>query len=226
LSEFRRVQILTLIGEILDNAKRHSDPSEDGTWAIAGFMEARKRDDGTTTSYVCHLGIINPGDTIFETLQRAPDALKKRIEQFATKHSPKLLSKKRFDRETLWTLCSLQDGISRASSQNTPNGFGMMELVDIVGALGRTSRPSEQPKMTIISGRACLMIRPPYNKSKKTGQGHRVLALNAANDLTYAPDEDYAFNLPYRFPGTIVAMRFCLDGDELLRADGTDATVA
>jgi hypothetical protein len=226
LSEFGRSQILTLIGEILDNAKRHSDPSEDGTWAIAGFMEARKRDDGETTAYVCHLGIINPGNTIYETLQFAPEHLRGRIDKFCQMHSPNILAKRRFDRETLWTLCSLQDGISRVSSEDTPNGFGMMVLVDTIRALGQASRPSEQPRMTIISGKACLMIRSPYNRSKKTAQGHRVLALNAANDLQYAPDEEFVFNLPYRFPGTIVAMRFCLDADELVRADGKNGSNA
>lgn len=221
LSQFGRTNILTLAGEILDNAKRHSDLSEDGTWAIAGFMEARLRNDDSI-AYVCHLGIINPGLTIFETLQAAPPALSEKIASFASTHSPKWPKKRRFDEETLWTLCSLQDGVSRVPSDVTPNGFGMLTLVEAMNALGRTARPDEQPRMTIISGKACLMVRPPYSLPSQSESGHRVLALNASNDLKYAPDEDYAFSLPYRFPGTIVAMRFCLDSDELRPAASKD----
>ncbi|WP_439365483.1 hypothetical protein ACNJYD_04345 [Bradyrhizobium sp. DASA03005] len=216
LSPTGRVNILTLAGEILDNAKRHSDPSEDGTWAIAGFMESRRRDDGSM-SHVCHIGIINPGLTIFETLQLAPEPLRERIASFSERHLPRWPASSRYDEEALWTLCSLQDGISRAKSDETPNGFGMLTFVEAANSLGKSSRPDEQPRMTIISGSACLTVRPPYNIPAKQPSGHRALALNASNSLQNPPDQDYVFSLPYRFPGTIVAVRFCIDADELVR---------
>jgi hypothetical protein len=215
LSHTGRANILTLAGEILDNAKRHSHPSEDGTWAIAGFMESRKRAEGGMAR-VCHIGIINPGVTIYETLQLAPEDLKKKFASFADAHRAKWPQKRRYDEEALWTLCSLQDGISRAAKDETPNGFGMLTFVEAMNALGKSSRLDEQPKMTIISGSACMTIRSPYNIPRRQGPGLRSLALNASNDLLNPPDEDYVFTLPYRFPGTIVTVRFCIDAAELI----------
>jgi hypothetical protein len=219
LSGLGRANILTLTGEILDNAKRHSHLSEDGTWAIAGFMEARARatrDEGI--AYVCNLAIISPGHSIFETLSRGPSEMRAKIALFAAKHRPLWPRTALYDDEALWTLCSLQDGISRVPSDDTSiNGFGMMTLVEMMNELGKSARPEEQPRMTIISGSSCLMIKPPYNVPKKLAGGHRVLALNASNDLLYPPDEGYVFALPCRFPGTVVTARFCLDAAELVQ---------
>jgi hypothetical protein len=101
----------------------------------------------------------------------------------------------------------------------------MLTLVDAMNALGKSSRVEEQPRMTIVSGTTCLKISPPYNLPQRAATGHRMLALNAANDLQYPPDEAYVFSLPHRFPGTIVSVRFCLDPDELTPAveDGKNA---
>jgi hypothetical protein len=212
----------------LDNAKRHSHASEDGTWAIAGFMEARKRSDNSGThAYFCHLAIISPGRTIYESLQHAPAPTKSHIAAFVNLHKPTLLQNRAYDEEALWTLSALQDTISRASpTEESINGFGMMTLVEMMNELGATRRPEEQPRLTVLSGASCLMIRPPYNVPAKGPNGHRVLALNAANDLKYQPDEAYVFRMPYRFPGTIVTMRFCLDSEEMVRrtkGNGSDA---
>ena len=67
--------VLTLIGEILDNARRHSRPdTEDGIWAMAGFMARRQREeDPTLDRYICHVGILSPGATIYESLQHADE---------------------------------------------------------------------------------------------------------------------------------------------------------
>jgi hypothetical protein len=219
LSETGKANILTLIGEILDNAKRHSHISEDGSWAIAGFMETRRRpsDDGSV-AHVCHLAIISAGQTIYDSLRLAPLDMQQRISVFANRHLPRWPSHRRFDERAMWTLSSLQDSISRVGSDDgSINGFGMMTLVEMTNALGSSGRKDEQPRMTIVSGDSCLMVRAPYNEPSRTKEGHRVLALNASNDLQYPPDEDYVFTLPYTFPGTIVALRFCLDSNELIQ---------
>ena len=210
-----RAQLMTLIGEILDNAKRHSDPiAEDGTWTIAGFMEARSRGDDTT-AYVCHLAIISPGATIFETLQEAPADVRESLRSYARVHRR---AGAKCDEEALWTACSLQDTVSRVpiSIKGSAGGFGMMTLVETIAELGRSSKPDEQPAMAILSGASCVLVRSPHTKPMKKKSGHRVLAFNADNSLEQPPDPEYVFNLPHRFPGTIVAARFHLDAGELL----------
>lgn len=228
LNQLGRSNILTLLGEVLDNAKRHSDPATaDGQWAISGFMEARLREDRSPT-FVCHLAIISTGATIFESLQRAPEVTRAGINRYADKHRSRFMAGSPYAEEALWTVVSLQDGVSRipTSDAGSPGGFGMMTLVEMTNALNQSPHPDEKPRLTIISGSSCLMIRDQYRMFTKSAGGHRVLAFNAANVLDQPPDDKYVFGLPHRFPGTIVALRFYLDPLQLPRSQKKDGTNA
>ncbi|MDR6873561.1 hypothetical protein J2Y55_004588 [Bosea sp. BE125] len=228
LNQLGKSNILTLLGEALDNAKRHSDPvTADGSWAIAGFMEARYRDDGTIT-FVCHLAIISTGATIFESLQRAPEDTQAAIDRYVARHRVSSLASSRQTEESLWTVISLQDGISRipTSDAGSPGGFGMMMVVEMINALNQSPHPDEKPRLTILSGASCIMVRDEHRMFSKSEGGHRVLAFNAANQLDQPPDDKYVFALPHRFPGTIVALRFYLDPSEIPRSRKKDATDA
>ncbi|CEJ15360.1 hypothetical protein BN1110_05703 [bacterium YEK0313] len=216
LSERGRINILTLIGEVLDNAKRHSDPANaDGTWSIAGFMEARERSDGSTT-LACHLGIINPGHTIYQSLQRAPADIRAQVSKYATSHTSGLFQRCPYDEEALWTVSALQDTISRVplSEKGSRGGFGMMTLVEMINELNQSPHPEDRPRMTIVSGTSCVMVRDKHEKFRKIEAGHRIMAFNDGNVLDQPPDGEYVFTLPYRFQGTIVALRFFLDPSE------------
>lgn len=219
LTRNSRAHILTLIGEVLDNAKRHGDlKNHDGTWSIAGFMEVRARHDGTF-AYACNLGIVNPGATIYESLQAAPEHIVGQLSQL-TRFYEATSPQGSINEETLWTFSSLQDGVSRVptSPSGAPGGFGMMSLIGAINALGRSSRSDEQPSLTIISGSSCVMVREPYRTPTTSRQGHRVLAFNAANRLDELPDPAYVFTMPHRLAGTCVSVRFFLDETELAEA--------
>lgn len=216
LNEHGRANVLTLTGETLDNAKRHSDPgSADGTWAIAGFMEERQRDDRSRT-LACHIGIMNPGETIHQSLQRAPVEIRAAIQRYVDRHRPGLFHRPRYDEEALWTLCALQDGISRVprSDRGAKGGVGMMMIVEMMNALNRSDHPSDRPQMTIVSGTSCIMVRDGFRVFTKDANGRRVLWFNPENSFEKPPDDTYVFSLPYRLQGTIVALRFFLDPSE------------
>jgi hypothetical protein len=228
LSGVSHGNVLALVGEVLDNAKRHSDPqTADGTWSIAGFMELRPRADNSPT-FVCHLAIISPGASIYQSLHHAPKETQDWVKKYADMHIPFIRKGKAYDEEALWTACSLQDGVSRVptSELGSPGGFGMMTLVDMINALGSSSRPDEQPRLTVISGTSCVMVRDEYRRPSRLETGHRVLAFNPENRLDQPPDDTYVFRLPYRFPGTIVALRFHLDPSELMGRSEKDDTHA
>ena len=220
LAQEYKSRVLTLITEVLDNAKRHGDSeNHDGTWSIAGFMEVRVRMD-ETIAYVCHIGITNPGATIYESLQQAPTEMLNSLKKL-TRYHESTSSNLPMDEEALWTYSSLQDGVSRIplSTDGAPGGFGMMTLIEAINALGRSSRADEQPKLTIISGSSCVMVRDAYREPHLGAKRHRILAFNPRNRLDELPDPDYVFNLPHRLPGTCVSVRFFLDEAELDQAE-------
>lgn len=92
----------------------------------------------------------------------------------------------------------------------------MMELVEAMNMFGKSAREEEQPKMTILSGTSCIMIRDLYRIPTRNDFGHRILAFNDKNSLEEPPNDSYVFKLPYKFPGTIVTLRFYLDPNELI----------
>jgi hypothetical protein len=211
LTDFGRNQVISIIGEVLDNAKRHSDAvAWDGSWAIAGFLEAREREDGSVT-LACHLGIVSLGLSVYQSLQHAPEEMKAKVEEYAHSYRS-LFGGRAFDEEALWTAAALQDGVSRVPSlEGSPGGFGMMELVQMMNALNHSTNPAGKPSLTLVSGSSCVMVRDQYSLFTTAERGHRVIAFNEANNLANPPDEAYVFCLPYRFPGTVVAMRFFFD---------------
>lgn len=214
LNPHGNARLTTIVGEVLDNAKRHSDQSTwDSSWAIAGFLEAREREDGSVT-LACHIGIVNFGLSIFDSLQHAPEDVRQKVANYAAAHRS-LFEKRAFDEKALWTACALQDGVSRipVSSEGAPGGFGLMTLVEMMNALNQSSNPAGKPALTIISGSSCVMVRDDHVCFTEGAGGHRILAFNAANRLEEPPDQEYVFALPFRFPGTAVAMRFFLDDE-------------
>jgi hypothetical protein len=212
LNERGKAGIMTVVTEALDNAKRHGDPNgSDGSWSISGFLEAQLREDGTPV-FVCHIGMLNLGATIAQSLRRAPESIRAEVESYVADHKSRL-KREPFDEDALWTLCALQDGISRRpmSEAGARGGVGMMTLVEMMNGLNRSPLVEERPALTIISGTSCLMVRDQYHVFGGDGTPPRTLAFNPQNDLAQPPDGNYVFALPSSFPGTIVVMRFFLD---------------
>lgn len=215
------IYIGTLFSELLENAKRHSDlDKSDGQWHIAGFMEARRGDNYSSsnddTEYVCHFSIISLGSSIFESMQSAPQNIKEKITRYVDKWST---DDKRDRLEAYWNLCAIQDGFSRISpsSHGPKHGFGIMEsLVSLINAFGATDNIEQKPVMTIISGKSCIMVKDPYNDYIEE-EGERILAFNEHNDLDKPPDNNYVSCLPYKFLGTLITVRFLMDSRHLIK---------
>lgn len=223
LTDRAYVDVNTIFGELLDNATRHSDlKSFDGAWHIAGFMErvqAGVPENPTDADmYICHFAVISLGNTIYESLQIAPEEIKSSITRYCLKVNQQLPKRQEpFTDENLWTVCSIQDGISRApNADGAKGGFGLMSsLVSLMNAFGIQEVLENAPKMTIVSGSSCIMIKLPYNRYTEI-DGKRSLAFNADNNLDKPPDANHVLSLPRRFPGTLITVRFVMDGGHLI----------
>lgn len=202
-----------IIGELLDNAERHSDaPQKDGSWSTAAFMARRM--EGDKQVYRCHMGFLSVGRSIAETLAMAPIRIRAQVNKYCDLHPNCGIS-----RETLSTLVALQDGITRDASAaaNERGGVGLQDVLELINVLGVTHTPGHEPRMTIVSGRSCIRLRTPYLKGVRNGDTDpRVLWFNQQNVPEFAPDPDYVFDLETKFPGTIIGLTFVLSKDDLM----------
>lgn len=206
-----------LIGELLENAERHSDGERrDGTWGISGFMARRQDEDSGQWIYRAHIGIVSLGDTFSESLERAhPDQLSD-INSYVTnmrhKGSPQ-------SDETLRTLAALQDGVTcfREADEDGRGGFGLMEMLDLVCMLGGTDISEHQPKVTIVSGSSCIRLFGPYIRGERTEGSNdpRVQWCNSENSSTELPSEAHVFDLKPGIPGTTISIGLTLDPNYL-----------
>lgn len=216
-----RANIKNIIGEVLDNAERHSVPvSMDGDWTFGGFMAVRTEEDGTQR-YHCSIAFISIGASIADSLQTSSAAVAQAVDAYVARHrhiTPIAV---------LRTVMAVQDGITRVAQSSDENrgGTGFQEVFDMVCELGATDKDGCDPKITIISGEACLKLHHPYFqgvRAENDPYAPREIWFNEANDSQLPPDASHAFALKRSFPGTIVTMSFYLDGGHLRGGDNAD----
>ena len=217
LSDDMKWQVANLVTEVLDNAVRHSDLAKsDGDWAMAGFLSPAVAPDGSGhVSYVCSLAMVSVGATVSESLGQCTDPeTRGDLAQYVRRHAKSMgWGKPPHDPDLLATVYALQDGVSRfpQGSGNSKGGVGLMDTVEFMNRMSNATRDYEQPCMTLISGRACLTLKGDYRVFPEIEPGERrQLWFNPGNTLEQPPDSDYVALLPHGFPGTIVALRFCV----------------
>jgi hypothetical protein len=214
---------LSMIGEAINNAERHSDlVSADGSWSVAGFVARRK--DGDELIYRCHLGLLSTGASIAESMDTAANVTKARMHDYVRRHR-RLLGGRLTD-ENLQTVFALQDGVSRihAALVHGRGGTGLMDIVEFFSELSGTADPERmRPRLAIVSGSTCISIRPPYNRGLRREadppecglHAPRELWFNSANRLEDPPDPQHVIHLPARLSGTLVTMAWTMDSDYL-----------
>ncbi len=205
VSNVDKRQLGVMIGEVLGNAEQYGA----GEWWISGYMrDPKERPYGD-----CHLTLINFGPTIAETVsEMLPGPNRTEIEELVTQHTERGFFRKAWSREALWTLYALQEGVSGSQDPDPSarRGAGLTETLSAFAKLGRTTDGSSEPKMCILSGRTHIVV--DHNTViKEDGNGRRVAALNASNDLRLPPDDGIVTSLKRRFPGTLISVRFLLD---------------
>jgi hypothetical protein len=214
--------VLSMTGEALDNAERHSTPhSADGAWSVAGFMARRK--EGEQNIYRCHLALLSTGASIAESMTTAADATKARMQDYVKKHRG--IIKSSFTEENLQTVFALQDGVSRVHDAlaSGRGGTGFMDIIEFFAALSGTSEPaSSRPCLAIVSGSTCISVKPPYmqgaRRSGPTQEGlhaPRELWFNSDNSPDTMPDQSFVQSLPAHLKGTLITMIWTTDPEYL-----------
>lgn len=213
LSSQGRVHIMNLLGEVLENAERHSDGVRgDGSWSVSGFLARRKTDDGRWT-YRASIGILSIGDTFSDSFERAHENQKTDINDYIrnvrTNGAVQSVA-------TLCTLAALQDAVTCVEEADEANrgGYGLMDMLDFVCGLGHTDELEQMPQVTIISGSSCIRLKGAYNKGVTNPvieHSPRVQWFNKENSANIPPEPEHVFDLDAHLPGTAISIGFSLD---------------
>ena len=135
------------------------------------------------------------------------------------------VSEVRRTKECLYTVLSLQEGISRLRDKNVPNnkkrGSGTIRLLENFLAIGKTQN-GQEPNLDIISGHVHIKVNERYHLNtvqfddEILGHGPRkIIAFNKDNDIYKMADGQCVQIMKSYFPGTIIAMNFYLDSKYL-----------
>lgn len=193
----------TMIGEVISNCSDHG--GENVQWYALGHFITQ---DGE-----CNLTIFDFGDTIYEGLKNKSLYQKtiNKLEQLTSFHRKMF---HRIDEELLWTLFSLQHGISRLNSiKDETRGQGTIDLINSFQKLGRKYDKDgniQKPIMSITSGNINILFDGTYT-IKEDENKFKIIAFNEENSLEKEPDNRYVRNIGNYFPGTVLSIKFFID---------------
>lgn len=221
----------SLFGEVLDNCEIHG--GNDSTWfALGHYQENNKATYGEI-----QLVIFDFGDTIYEQLCAASTSkeTKEKLKYLSARHETYF--NKNWTEEMLYTLLSLQEGISRlkdnAVEGNRRRGLGTVKLIKNFQQIGQTQN-GRKSLMTITSGNTHILFDKSYCMTKMDiqdemlGSGKRgIIAFNKDNDIFQPPETNYVKRLKKYFPGTVISLNFFLDREyltQILEAKNEEAT--
>lgn len=213
LSDHGRSHLSAMVGEVLDNAERHSSYSDkDGSWSVAGVMTHRVTEDGQD-EFKCLLAFLSVGATISESLEAtAAPSVMAQLGALLTMFQK--TAKASQSRDTLLTLAAIQDGVTRdpEAFDEERGGTGLLDIVDFVRMLGSKLDGTSDAEIAVVSGRSCILMRAPHIEGIRSepGAGRRIW-FNDANTTSVPPNSEHVFDLPYRLPGTIISVAFTLE---------------
>lgn len=198
--------LCTVIGEILINAEEHS--STHCRYSI-GYFE-QKNIEGKHVG-VFQLVILNMGRSIYEKFHDA-DCPNKEVVEKMKSLSDKYTERKRwqlhkFDEESLWTLYSLQDGVTSVSpTEYSQRGNGSLRFIESFFNLKNIDRDDKISKMVLQSGHTNIVFDGTYGTSERlvNNNRYRILTFNKSNNIEDVPDTKFVKRTDFYFPGTFI----------------------
>lgn len=198
--------LCTVIGEILINAEEHS--STKSRYSIGYFEE--KDIDGKHIGFF-QLVIMNIGRTIYEKFHDQDCPNKKIVEKMrilSDKYTKKhFWQRNTFEEESLWTLYSLQDGVTSISPELYQHrGNGSCRFIESFFNLRTNKDDNGLSKMTLQSGKTNIIFDGKYNTCDRivNGDKYKVMTFNESGDIEDKPDTQYVKTTEYYFPGTFI----------------------
>ena len=208
--------ITKMVTEVLNNAEEHSGSHR---WWVIGYLRQETRDLGQ-----CNVAMLNLGRTIYQSLtDRASDPrMRRRMKALSRLHRMRSLFRGGWSEEALWTLYSLQEGVTRFRPEEggDTRGLGTVRLIETFQDLGRRADEAASPRMCLVSGSSHIRFDGRYRMKSRGPEERRIIAFNEANSLGAKPDPEAVMALGGFLPGTLISMQFFVDGRYLRKRVG------
>ncbi len=211
--------LCVVISEMLINAEEHS--TTDYRFSIGYFHEINKANEHYG---MFHLVILNFGGTIYEKFN-SPDCpnvgivqkMKKLSEEYTRR---RFFSREQFEEETLWTLYSLQEGVtSVAETEYKKRGNGSIRFIEsFFNIKGYNNHEDDFSKMAILSGKTSIVFDGKYAIKEKTdelGDTYKYMTFNNSGEIEEKPDSNYVKFEDNYFPGTVISAKILFNEDDL-----------
>ena len=212
-----------VIGEILINAEEHSDMNK--RYSI-GYFQTAGDSLADCEEGIFNLVIFNFGQTIYEKFkdpdcpnQTVVNQMKLLSEAYTSRN---FFMTSKFEEETLWTLYSLQEGVT--SHKDWKRGNGSIRFIDSFFKLKGNSTHDQVSKMTIMSGNARIVFDGTYAiiEKPKTGQRKpsKLMTFNNSGGFDEQPDKKFVNFADNYFPGTMIVAKIGIKNSILEQSGG------
>ena len=218
-----RMDLGNIISEILINAEEHSTV---GTRYSIGYFRDEERNGRRGGEF--RLVILNLGQTIYEKFAD-PNCPNKHIVEVMKTYSKDytargFMSAGEFEEETLWTLYSLQEGVTSVSPEEfSHRGTGSIQFIKSFFNLnGDNDLNAFGSRLNILSGHTWILFDGTYKIVERTNENgtFSYMTFNSTGDIADKPDKNFVQHVPNYFPGTIISARIWLDEEKLSNVHG------
>ena len=208
-----------VIGETIINAEEHS--SLHYRYLIGYFEEYN---DGDKHYGLLNLVIMNFGQTIYEKFRsplfgtRVNEKCVEQMEELSEDYRRKNRFKQHFTEETLWTLYSLQGGVSCIPPDIRLRGNGTIQFINSFFKLKGNDRVDNVSCMYLLSGNTRIDFDGTYQLHKiraNNGDYKDIISFNKSGLLTDEPDRKFVRNVSTYFPGTAIFAKLLINDDDL-----------
>lgn len=212
--------LCVVISEILINAEEHS--STKYRFSIGYFHEIQE--DGKHYG-VFRLAILNFGNTIYEKF-KAPGCpntnIVTKMKILSDSYNKRnIFFQKQFEEETLWTLYSLQEGVTTvAPDKYRKRGNGSIQFIEsFFNIKGEEENIDEISRLAILSGNTSIIFDGKYKIHEKVSNGEKFkyMTFNNSQNIEEKPDPKYVKFVEDYFPGTIISAKILFNDDDFTK---------
>ena len=201
--------IESLVSEMLNNAEDHCLFKND--WYVSGITFHDKADNQDVLEL--NLVIFNYGNSMFEGFQDTKAQNSEtyaKLEALYQHHKKQFTKDVSFEKESLFTLYMLGEGISRLKYEDSSRGNGTMQFLKAFADMGCIGLVDEKYKscLSIISGHTVLTCDndvSPYLENP-----HLKISLNKEKDFKKLPEPQYLHYYKRYIPGTFIDCKIFL----------------
>lgn len=214
-----------LISEVLNNAEDHSPLN---TWyAFGNLFETNRKSVNSDIVGEINLAVLNFGNSIFEGFEDTKEQNYEIYDNMQRLYETVISKSKnnQFTKENLFTLISLQEGISRLRYKEESRGTGTMKFITSFLNIGdyQDEKKDYIPRLLIYSGFTSIRCDNKFKPFRLDGVNY--LSLNEENDLTLPPAKSHLIKLDNKFPGTLLIAKIYLNENHLslkVKQNGSD----